>query len=191
MGNTLFGDVGFPDVPEGREDRGAHRCGSGELPWGAMAKFNRDGTSLHFAAAARGEIDHSGGHLLGEAKSVRGKGLMLLETDAIAAGNGGHDVRGLRLEFAELGVSLGILVEATIDFADHSLAGEAQEVHPHGLRGSEIEEIGGGKNPAGTLPSDSASDLIAFHDKGNISLECLKNKLVFLTFIRVAWLCLA
>jgi len=172
MGDALFGDVGFPDVPEGREDRGAHRCGSGELPWGAMAKFNRDGTGLHFAAAARSEVDHAGRHLLGEAESVRVEGLVFAELGAIPAGDSSHDGLRIGMELAQLGVALGGVVEAAINLSDFPLSGETQEVHSHGLRGSEIEKIRRGKNPAGPLSSNPPCDLIACHDKGNISLEC-------------------
>ena len=95
-----------------------------------------------------------------------------MELGAIPAGDSGEDGLGICMELAQLGVTLGGVVEAAINLPDFPLAGETKEVHPHGLGGSEIEKIRRSKNPAGSLSSNPSCDLIAFHDKGNISLEC-------------------
>ena len=97
---------------------------------------------------------------------------MFLELGAIPTGNGGEDGLWIGMELAEFGVAFGIVVEAPTKTPDHALTSKAQEVHPYGLRRSEIQKIRRSKNPSGSLSSDTTCNLIAFHYDGTISYKC-------------------
>ena len=70
MGDSLFGDVVLPDIPQCREESSTHRCGSSEFSCGAMPQLNCDRAGFNQTATSGGEVDHAGRNLLGESELV-------------------------------------------------------------------------------------------------------------------------